>query len=674
MGIKEVISKIKSYVISFFRQSKATKEDNNPNSDEKIYNINEIDKANFADEIYNYKNTVDKEAYLKADRDIHIGDKIIYENDKKILKYLGNIPTYPEFFIGRDNEVEAIHQRLTTNQNILLLVNGRGGIGKTTLASKYYYTYQKHYQHLVWVFSGMSIVDALLSLALPLGLKFPVKANNDERLSMLLQTMAELNRPCLLIIDNANKLLDIQKYHGELLKCSNFHILLTTRINKELSNTTIYEVKPLEPKAALQLFIKHYKAHDSNEDALFFSIYETVNRNTLVVELLAKNLTNFNDELETEYTLNDLLRDISDNLLQLSKSEKVGTFYQSKETGILRMETPENIITAMYDLGKLDDTEKRLLSIFAVLPAESIPYQTLKGLLSQKRLNKFLLGLFEKGWLDYDTNNLAFRMSPVVQEVVKTKENDLRQNCQELIDKIQAELEQDKLHIENYKYSTVFVKYAISIVSCFKTADYDLCLLAERIGIFYTETGDLNNALLFYKSSQSILKQLLKAYPNDEDYKNGLAISYEKLGDTNASLGNLNKALDFFQRRSQLGKELYESYPNNVSFKNGLAISYSKLGDTNASLGNLNKALDFFQIETTLFEELYESYPNNVSFKNGLAISYAKLAQHYQASNNNQKAYDYFKNAEKLWEELVVQAPQYVQFQKYLEIVRDVLS
>ena len=227
-----------------------------------------------------------------------------------------------------------------------MLVNGRGGIGKTTLASKYYYQYQDYYQHLVWVFSGTSIVDALLTLALPLGVEFPPKMPNEECFTVLIKAMAELNELCLLIMDNTNEITDIEKYHGVLLQCTNFHILLTTRVNSKIHNTEIYEVKPLTPEAALRLFSKHYDTHDTNENDLFFEIYEAVNRNTLVVELLAKNLANFNNDLEQEYHLSDLLKNINDSLLKLDKSDKVGTFYHA-QNGIQRKETPENILAAM---------------------------------------------------------------------------------------------------------------------------------------------------------------------------------------------------------------------------------------------------------------------------------------------------------------------------------------
>ena len=586
---------------------------------------------------------------------------------RTIAKHLGSIPTYPQLFIGRDDEVKTVHQRLVNQENILLLVNGRGGIGKTTLASKYYYQYHDYYQHLVWVFSGTSIVDALLTLALPLDVEFPNKANNDQRLNILLQTMAELSKPCLLIVDNANELKDIEKYHGVLLKCTNFHVLLTTRVNKEILNTQLYQVKPLNQNDALAIFKKHYPNHDASEDALFFSLFQKVNRNTLVIELLAKNLANFNNSLKKKYALSDLLTDISNNLLALSKSKKVATFYQA-QTGIQHKETPENIIAAMYDLVKLSADEQKILSIFSVLPAESIPFQRLETLILNENLDEILLDLFHKGWLDYDKNNATFRISPVVQEVVKSKNNNLRQDCQELIDKLQSELHLDKLHIENYKHSTVFVKYAISIIDNFKIADFDLNLLSKKIGTFYTETGGLNNALFYYKSSQNILLQLLEEVTNNSNHKNSLAISYEKLGSTHSALGNLKKGLEFFEKYNQLEKALYKSYPNNVLYQNNLAISYEKLGSTHSALGNLKKGLEFFEKDIELTKALYESYPSNVSYKNSLAISYSRLGSTHSALGNLNKALEFFEKYNQLEKELHEDYPNNVSYKNGLAI------
>src|SRR3954463_331603 len=101
-------------------------------------------------------------------QNINSNVNIIY-GDKKIKKFL-SAPFFTEIFLGREDDLIAVHNKLFNEQNLLLLVNGEGGIGKTTLASRYYLTYQDEYQHLAWVFAETSLLDALLTLAIQLEL------------------------------------------------------------------------------------------------------------------------------------------------------------------------------------------------------------------------------------------------------------------------------------------------------------------------------------------------------------------------------------------------------------------------------------------------------------------------------------------------------------------------
>jgi len=75
-------------------------------------------------------------------------------------------------------------------------------------------------------------------------------------------------------------------------------------------------------------------------------------------------------------------------------------------------------------------------------------------------------------------------------------------------------------------------------------------------------------------------------------------------------LGNLEKALTFFEKFKDLEKELYEAYPNNVEFKNGLAISYCKLAQTDKT-----KSRFYFQKAEKLWEELVRDAPQYVQFQ-----------------------------------------------------------
>ena len=251
-------------------------------------------------------------------RRIKLGDKSIYVEkgdvsvnygEKKIDKILGIPPFISEVFLGRENDLIEVHDKLFKGENLLLLINGEGGIGKTTFASRYYHTYQDEYIHLGWVFAENSLLDALLTLAVYLQVSFDDGMPGEGRLKVLLHEMAQLEKPSLLVIDNANNLKDIESNYIALRSCSNLHLLLTTRITN-FSEACSHAIKTLDPEKALELFRVHYSAHNPQEDGLLQEILKAVGYNTLIIELLAKNLNNLNNKLRKRYQLSDLLDDL----------------------------------------------------------------------------------------------------------------------------------------------------------------------------------------------------------------------------------------------------------------------------------------------------------------------------------------------------------------------------
>ncbi|MFN8347075.1 MAG: tetratricopeptide repeat protein [Spirosomataceae bacterium] len=540
-------------------------------------------------------------------------------------QHLTGHPLVPEVFRGRESEVKKIHQLLFEGENLLLLVNGEGGIGKTSLAAKYYQQYTAHYKHLAWVVSEPNMTEALLRLAVPLNLTFDDTADTAQRLELLLTRMANMDRPCLLILDNANEVADLQENYEHLRRCPNFHVLLTSRLT-EYRRAQFYKIDSLPREQALAVFREHYPKLQTDDEPIFEGIYDAVGGNTLVLELLAKNLAQQNT-LKTKYQLANLLADLqTKGLLQIVEADDVAVDYQSYRTV-----KPTEIIAAMYDLSKLSEAESRLLSVFALLPTESIAFEVAEQLLPQTpNLDKILLNLAQKGWLSYTAADSSFKCSPVIQEIAAAKNKNLYADAEEmlrtLIDKLDYEPGVGTLRNAAYAEGLLWVRYAESAVSNLEDIQYNLAWLCERVGNFHTTHGNIEKGIIYSEKCILIFEKLTAHYPENEDFKNGLAISYEKLGDLQQALGNLDKALTYFED------------------------------------------------ETVLFEELYRDYPNQVGFKNGLAISYSKLGTFYRDTHQIQKAGDYYEKCKALWEELVQNFPLYAEFQRNLTWVKNRLS
>ena len=63
---------------------------------------------------------------------------------------LNKLPGQPEEFVGREEELKEVATLLQGKKPVLLL-NGIGGIGKTTLAKKYLYEAYGLYDNIAWV-------------------------------------------------------------------------------------------------------------------------------------------------------------------------------------------------------------------------------------------------------------------------------------------------------------------------------------------------------------------------------------------------------------------------------------------------------------------------------------------------------------------------------------------
>ncbi len=599
-------------------------------------------------------------------------DQVNRQNSIPSPKFLTPLPFQAEIFLGREKDLYKIHDNLFNSKDkLLLLINGEGGIGKTSLASKYFDTYQDKYTYVAWVFKEKSIAESLMVLAIPLKVEFDEKWDIHQRLDVLIMAMASLPKPCLLVIDNANDLEDLRQFLPHLQRCSNFHILFTTRINY-FPQLASYKIEPLTQDQALQVFKAHYPAFEPQEEALFYEIYASVQGNTLVLELLAKNLHNFNNKLKKNYLLADLRRDLEQGLLQLSKSSAVDIRYQAQGTG-LRHEKIEVIIAAMYDLVDLSPAEIQMLSIFAVLPAESIPFESLEALsLGLDGLDFTLRVLAQKGWLDYNEAAAAFKCSPVIQEVVRVKNKNLLEDCRGLIDglidRLKYEGDIGYLLNSNYSEAILWARWATAVVGMPWSADNSIGILCECLGYYQRTTGNLAQALSFFEKQNRICQELNIVYPENVEFKNSLAISYSKLGEIHVVLGDLDLALTFFKQFNSLEKQLFSIFPANAEIKNGLAVSYCKLGDIYRDQRDLLQALTFFEQYKNLKEELYATYPQEVSSKYGLAISYSRLGDTYRELGDLISALAFFEKQNKLNEELFTAYPQNVAFKNGLAV------
>lgn len=388
---------------------------------------------------------------------------------KPVKHDLGVIPFEPQYFIGREQELKTIREKFLSGDKIIPL-SGDGGLGKSSLASAYYHTYCHEYLHVAWALNKTNVEDSLLSLAASINLFFGEAMPVDKQLDALIREITSLPKTCLLVIDNANDRNDIDKNNQLLRKLHNFHILMTTRL-KKFGDIEVFQVKGLPKEKGLELFKKYYRKHSSTDDALFYNLYQSISGNTLVIELFAKKLNTLNP-FKVTYTLENLLADLQKKgVLSLTRTIKVKNVDYHAHEGIMRTETPEAIIEAMYEISDLSETQVVVLSIFALLPAESIIYDTLQVLiLDVEELDSTLETLYQNGWLDFNETSISFKISPIIQEIVRKKNKEIFQNCLTFIRTLSRRFESSWKR-EDF----IYLRYGVNVIETLvNLPDYSL--------------------------------------------------------------------------------------------------------------------------------------------------------------------------------------------------------
>ncbi|MBT9099009.1 tetratricopeptide repeat protein [Methylovulum psychrotolerans] len=588
----------------------------------------------------------------------YIKNQYLPPAEESISPHLTSEPCIPNVFQGRDADLAAIRTTLETSNKPLLLVNGEGGIGKTSLAAKYWQRYKDKYKHTAWLYAPSRMDDALLSLAKALKVTFPDTMPTEQRLEELQRAIANLPEFCLLIIDNANNAEELATQWGFLSKCSNCHILLTSRINS-FDDAACYRVEALSEADALNVFKTHYKRHRIEDDELFGSIYQAVGGNTLVLVLLAKNLAAVNDN-KVFYPLSQLLEDLQKRgLLQLSKAKPVQIMGKGSQSALETVE-PTKVIAALYDeleqIKPLSEAERWVLCNFSVFPAENLAYEYLEALLLtaneyEEAFSEVISGLARRGWLErsHQDSGIYYKISPVVQEIIRHKNSGCLQDyCSVLVNKLIGRLAHDTntgdLLNTHYEKAVDYCRYAEAVTDRL-LGNHTIGLLDTRIGRYHLTTGNLDKALKHFTKVHDLMAILYQREPDDIDVKRDLAISCQYLGNIHTKLGNIELALGWYEEHYDLVQKLHAAASDNSDFKNGLAVACSKMGNIYALQGDFRQALHWYEEFYRLIKELHTSINDNLVFKNGLATACQYLgAVHTELNNIDQALYWYKKD------------------------------
>lgn len=200
-----------------------------------------------------------------------------------VLGYIADseVPKPCRHFVGRESEIENLHECLENNSKVFLY--GIPGIGKSELAKAYARKYKKYYTNILYIeYTGnlhQSVTEMDFTDDMP-GLSEEKRFQNHNR---------SLREDTLLIIDNFNVTATQDSFLSVVMK---YHCRILFTIRSNLTGYALFPLSELSDSSALFELVSAFYPEASKYKSVVEEIIETVHCHTFAVELAAKLLNN----------------------------------------------------------------------------------------------------------------------------------------------------------------------------------------------------------------------------------------------------------------------------------------------------------------------------------------------------------------------------------------------
>lgn len=335
--------------------------------------------------------------------------------ENNALKFLTDLRRSATFqFVGRQDYLEKLQASLVGKFPVVL-VNGTGGEGKTTLVREYAYENRNDYDYILWLEQISSLRSAFADnqeLTADLGFR---QEPIEERFNRVMQKLRNLKGNNLLVIDNYTQIEEEKGILNDLLHSSylaHWKKLFTSREQVSYFQNAQITLEHLSETDALQLFKTHCKKIVDEQELK--ELLKLIDYHALTVELLAKNYQKsrkFNSLTEVTKIL--VKKSIDDALLQ-------ELIQVSRNTNIPEKTKVYEYLLKIFAIEPLQEDEIFILKQFVVLPPLPIVGKDFLTWIqdSAQKYSDTLDSLAEKGWLAYNAENDTFKMHRLVQMVL----------------------------------------------------------------------------------------------------------------------------------------------------------------------------------------------------------------------------------------------------------------
>ena len=569
------------------------------------------------------------------------------------------------YFTGREELLEALHQKLTTEHTTTLTqaITGLGGIGKTQTAIEYAYRHREDYRIIWWLRAEELTTLAADYAQLATQLNLPEhKATKQAIQIQAVRNWLEQHIGWLLIFDNAEEQGDIYNYvprigHGQAL--------ITSRNPIWDSLGTTLSVELMQPQEALAFLAK--RTHDPDPQAAA-TLAKTLGYLPLALEQAAAYIRENSISLDQHQTL------FQKHHTQLLQHSHLATEYPDTvaTTWELAFQKVQNISPAAADfLNLCAFLAPEAISLDMITEGgDYVPKRLAKTITDSLTLNQLINPLLHYALLQREGNTLTLhrlvqsvlrdRLTPAIQrrwaeravqivnQVFPVPEFTTWSRCEQLLSHAQIctrWIQKWNLNSEEagqllgdmglYLYHRIayakaepLFQQAQAIYEKALGPDHpSLATTLNNLARLYTDQGRYAEAEPLYQQARAIQEKALG--PDHKD----LAITLSNLARLYTDQGCYAEAEPLHQQaRAITEKALGPDHPSLAAMLNNLALLYE-------SQGRYAEAEPLFQQARAIYEKaLRPGHPHLAFALHNLAILYVRQDRYAKAEPLYQRA------------------------------------
>lgn len=350
-----------------------------------------------------------------------------------VLGYIADseVPRPCRHFVGRESEIENLHECLENNSKLFLY--GIPGIGKSELAKAYARKYKKYYTNILYIeYTGdlhQSVTDMDFTDDIP-------GINEEKRFQNHNRYLRSLREDTLIIIDNFNVTATQDSFLSVVMK---YHcrILFTTRSN--LTGYALFPLAEISDSSALLELVSAFYPEATEYKSVVEEIIKAVHRHTFAVELAAKLLNN------GILSPTQLLRKLQEEKVALESEDDIRIIKDGQSSKA----TYYRHIHTLFSLYTLSEFQQNLMSNMCFLPSSGLSARIFANWMHLSNLNE-INDLIETGFIQTNTRH-TISLHPMVQEIALSETKPSVTNCHTLLDSLQQTCLMHGIEVDYYK-------------------------------------------------------------------------------------------------------------------------------------------------------------------------------------------------------------------------------